>query len=81
MLMYPKADIPVFQLSIQSDRDGKHHYEMGRALAPLRDEGVLIFASGTSVHNLRELDFSATKPTVWAKAFDGWLDDVLLNKK
>lgn len=81
MLMYPKADIPVFQLSIQSNKDAKHHYDMGCALAPLKDEGVLIFASGTSVHNLRELNFSATKPTTWAKAFDGWLDDVLLNNK
>jgi len=81
MLMYPNADIPTFQLSIQGGKDGKHHYEMGRALAPLRDEGVLIFASGTSVHNMREVNMSQTEPTVWAKAFDGWLDDVLLNNK
>lgn len=83
MLMYPEADIPVFQLSIQSHKSGKHHYDLGRALAPLRDEGVLIFASGTSVHNLRELQRSSRSgaPTVWAKAFDGWLDDVLLNNK
>lgn len=81
MLMYPKAEIPVFQLSIQSDKDAKHHYEMGRALAPLTKEGVLILASGTSVHNLREINFSQTKPTTWAKAFDGWLDDVLINNK
>jgi 4,5-DOPA dioxygenase extradiol len=81
LLMYPNADIPVLQLSIQCNQDGRHHYKMGQALAPLRDEGVLIFASGTSVHNLREMNFSATKPTAWAKAFDGWMDDVLLNNK
>ncbi|XP_024399007.1 extradiol ring-cleavage dioxygenase isoform X2 [Physcomitrium patens] len=81
MLMYPNADIPVLQVSIQSNKDGLHHYQLGRALAPLKDEGVLIFASGTTVHNLREIDFSAKKPTVWAKAFDGWLTDVLLNSK
>ncbi|KAG0562674.1 hypothetical protein KC19_9G164200 [Ceratodon purpureus] len=81
ILMYPDADIPVLQLSIQCNKDGKHHYNMGQALAPLKDEGVLILASGTSVHNLREINFSATKPTAWVKAFDGWLDDVLLNNK
>ncbi|KAJ7556387.1 hypothetical protein O6H91_05G080600 [Diphasiastrum complanatum] len=78
LLMYPKADIPVIQLSLQPQKDGLHHYNVGRALAPLTKEGVLIIGSGTTTHNLRSIGSYETTPT-WAKAFDSWLNDALIN--
>jgi len=74
-LMYPEADIPVVQLSISSRRSTAHHLALGRALAPLREEGVLVMASGNATHNLREV-FShdmLEAPTPYAKAFADWL--------
>ncbi|GKU88889.1 hypothetical protein SLEP1_g3101 [Rubroshorea leprosula] len=78
MLMYPEADIPVCQLSVQSEKDGTYHYHMGKALAPLREEGVLIIGSGSTTHNLRTLQFNSTSVAPWAQAFDTWLRDALL---
>lgn len=69
--MYPAADVPVLQLSIKSGYDADEHLAAGRALAPLRDEGVLILASGLSYHNLRLFGPQAKAPS---EAFDGWLD-------
>jgi aromatic ring-opening dioxygenase catalytic subunit (LigB family) len=67
---YPEANVPVLQLSIRSDYDPEAHLAAGRALAPLRDEGVLILASGLSYHNLRQFDARAKVPS---HEFDGWL--------
>ena len=74
-LMYPEADIPVVQLSISSRRPPAHHLALGRAIAPLRDEGVLVMASGNATHNLREV-FSHDMfepPVPYAQAFADWL--------
>lgn len=76
--LYPEADIPVVQLSIDRGFDPELHLEAGRLLAPLRDEGVLIVGSGLSYHNLRQRDRSAEIPS---RAFDGWLQDTLVGQQ
>ncbi len=74
--MYPRADIPVTQLSVQSHRGPRHHHEVGRALAALRGKATLILASGGIVHNLRELEWhrqGTREPTAWARDFNDWI--------
>ena len=74
--MYPAADIPATQLSVQSRLGPAHHVEIGRALAPLRDDGVLILASGGIVHNLRDLEWhlrGMREPSGWARDFNEWI--------
>jgi 4,5-DOPA dioxygenase extradiol len=76
-LMYPEADIPVTQLSVQSRLGPAHHWRVGEALRPLRDEGVLIIASGSVTHNLRESRHHRydSPPPVWVSGFNDWLHD------
>jgi 4,5-DOPA dioxygenase extradiol len=73
--MYPQADIPVVALSVDPSADAAHHHAVGRALAPLRDEGVLVIGSGGFVHNLGALDWDhkdAPMPA-WAADFADWM--------
>ncbi len=78
--MYPKADIPLVQLSLPR-REPEDLFDLGRLLAPLADEGVLLLCTGVLVHNLRRIDFGGATPTpTWAKEFDAWCEDVLLRK-
>lgn len=76
-LIYPQADIPVLQLSIASNASPEWHYALGQALAPLREEGVLIVGSGSITHNLRAL-FSArllidAPAQAWVTEFTDWV--------
>lgn len=73
MLMYPEADVPVAQLSLQFRAGPAEHLALGRALAGLRQSGVLVLGSGSAVHNLRRVDFTQSSVADWAVAFDQWL--------
>lgn len=75
-VMYPLADVPVLQLSIRHGYDPEAHLAAGRALAPLRDEGVLIVGSGLSYHNLRDFGPGGARASA---DFEAWLTPVLVD--
>ncbi|MGH8995621.1 MAG: 4,5-DOPA dioxygenase extradiol [Acidimicrobiales bacterium] len=69
--LYPEADVPVVQLSIDARQEPAYHAEVGRRLAPLRDEGVLIMGSGNVAHNQQLAQFGdAVPPSAWALRFE-----------
>jgi aromatic ring-opening dioxygenase catalytic subunit (LigB family) len=74
-LTYPAAEVPTVQLSLKRGLDPAEHLAIGRALAPLRDEGVFIVGSGMSYHNLRAFDGSGRDV---AAAFDAWLTEAVI---
>ncbi|AYC33218.1 dioxygenase [Pseudomonas cavernae] len=78
-LMYPAADIPVVQLSLPSQLGPAFQTRVGRALAALRAQGVLLIGSGSITHNLGELDWHAGPEVItpWAKAFRDWIVEQL----
>jgi 4,5-DOPA dioxygenase extradiol len=75
--MYPDADVPVLQISLPSEQPAEL-FAVGRALAPLRGEGVLVIGSGFLTHNLRALALRETP--AWASEFDAWSADVLARR-
>jgi 4,5-DOPA dioxygenase extradiol len=80
--LYPRADIPVFQVSIDYAQAGDYHLAVGRELSALRDQGVLVLASGNVVHNLRHVDMQANEGLMasrpWAQSFDAAVKAALL---
>ena len=79
MLGWPEADIPIFQLSVQPEQSPAHHIALGRKLAALRDEDILVMGSGSATHNLRALvrGGDASEPEPWAQEFDDWVADAV----
>jgi 4,5-DOPA dioxygenase extradiol len=76
--MYPRADIPVLQLSINAELPFDYHFNLGVKLHQLRSEGVLILGSGNVVHNLRLVDWhSPGQGTDWARRFDDAMRDIM----
>ena len=79
--MYPQADVPVIQLSIDRRLDVRAHYELARSLAALRHENVLILASGNAVHNLHDaferMRAGSVETPTWARRFDAKLKTIL----
>jgi len=77
--MFPNANIPVVQLSLDVAKIAQKHYDLGRQLKPLRDEGILILGSGNIVHNLRMVVFEDIAYD-WALAFDGMVKQWILDE-
>jgi 4,5-DOPA dioxygenase extradiol len=77
--VFPQADVPVVQLSIDETQPPAFHYELGRRLAPLRDEGVLVAGSGNVVHNLHAYAWGRhpAQPFDWALRFEGRVKELL----
>ena len=75
-IMFPDADIPVVQLSLQRGLDPRAHLDIGRAIRPLREEGVLILGSGQTYHNMRGI-IGGRGPDPAAEAFDAWLREAM----
>jgi 4,5-DOPA dioxygenase extradiol len=71
--MYPKADVPVTQLSVQTSLGPKHHLALGRAIAAIADEGVLIVGSGHMTHNLREWMQGSSTTAAYVEEFREWV--------
>ncbi len=79
--LYPKADIPVFQLSVDANASPDEHFLLGQKIKALREQGVLIFASGNVVHNLGRVNWHMEGGYPWADAFDDYIHKNILKRK
>lgn len=80
LYIYPKADVPVMQVSLQTELGPKHHLALGRALAPLAHEDVLVFGSGHMTHNLRERRGNGAAPLPYVTEFQAWVHERIEQK-
>jgi len=78
-LLYPQADVAVVQVAVQPHLGPAHHLAVGRALASLRDEGILVIGSGSATHNLHEFYRGTRSPDdpvpEWVRGFDAWVHE------
>lgn len=81
LLAWPEADIPIVQLSVQSGLSVAHHVALGRALSPLRADGVLILGSGGFVHNLRAIEWQGGEEPEWSRAFANFMHTALVERR
>lgn len=79
--MYPEADIPVFQLSVDSSASAEAHFEIGKEISALREKGVLIFGSGNVVHNLEKISWGMEGGHPWAVDFDYYIKDKIIKRQ
>jgi 4,5-DOPA dioxygenase extradiol len=80
MLMLPKAEVPIVQLSLPRQSSPQSLFEIGRALAKLAALDIMVIGSGATVHNLRHIAREGTSAPDWATAFDDWLETVLVER-
>lgn len=76
-LLFAQADVPVVAMSVNPRITPQEQYQIGKSLAALSEQDVLVVASGGTVHNLRAVDFRASEPNDWAVRFDAWLAEHL----
>ena len=79
--LFPEAEVPVVQLSINYNQTARFHYQIGKALGVLREQGVLIMASGNIVHNLNTISFDDEEPYSWAIESDKIMADLIEAKQ
>lgn len=79
--MYPEADIPVYQLSIDSSAPAETHYKLGREIRLLRENGVMILGSGNVVHNLSRVQWGMEGGYPWANQFDEYIKEKIVNRQ
>lgn len=79
-LLYPKANIPVVQISVNPYLPPREQYKIGEALRGLGDQDILVVGSGGTSHNLRSIQWGQSDPEAWTVAFDDWLIDTLQNR-
>lgn len=77
--MYPEADVPIVQLSIDKHLPLEAYVAIGEKLAPLREEGIMIFGSGNIVHSFQYVNFNMSGGYPWAVAFDDYIHDAILS--
>lgn len=78
--LYPDASVPVIQVSMPNRLDSQSAYTFGQALAPLRDQGILIVASGSMTHNLYEFRARTTEEATYAREFSDWIKDTVTSQ-
>jgi 4,5-DOPA dioxygenase extradiol len=78
--MFPKADIPVFQLSLDLNASRQDHFDLGQAIKPLREKNILIMGSGNIVHNLSRVSWDMNGGYPWAVEFDTYIKDRILKR-